>query len=40
MPTPEERDQAREDELVKKRNFLAIDEWSKLITKWNTLKPK
>jgi len=40
MPTPEERNQAREDEFVKKRIFIAMDERSKLMTEWKTLKPK
>jgi len=40
MPTPEERDQAKEDEFVKKRIFIAMDERSKLMTEWKTLKPK
>ena len=39
-PTPEEKSAAAEDEFLKKKIFIIMDERSKLTTEWRLLKPK
>ena len=39
-PSPRDRELARDDEFLKKKIFLAMDERSKLMADWKSVQPK